>query len=175
MVGTPAPGPGSPAPDGGNGTSNGGNGNGSNGGSGGSNSGVLPDAATADAPGNGCINPVSAANYGDGHHNPGQDCMNACHNHGFTVAGTLFAGLNSATPVPGATIRVVDANNQTTDIVTQANGNFYISTAVTAPLTVLASSCPNIQRMTATVSLSGGVVGCNQTNCHVSGNRIHLP
>ncbi len=172
MVGSPAPGPGGGTPDAStNGTSNGQN-NGSNGS--GSNTGVTADAAV-DSPSNGCINAVPASQVGDGHHNPGTDCMNGCHNHGFTVAGTLFNGINSGTPVVGATIRVKDANNVTTDIVTQLNGNFYISTAVTAPLTVLATSCPNIQAMTATVSTTGGIVGCNQTGCHVSGNRIHLP
>ncbi len=171
MVGTPAPGPG-PGPSGPD-AGTGGTTNGNNTGSG-SNNVTPPDAAMVDAPGNGCINAVTA-NIGDGHHNPGTDCMNGCHNHGFTVAGTLYSAINSATPVVGATIRVKDANNQITDIVTQQNGNFYISTAVTAPLTVLATSCPNIQTMSATVSTSGGIVGCNQTNCHVSGNRIHLP
>jgi hypothetical protein len=170
MVGTAGPGSGGGAPDAGNGTSNGGNGSNN-----GSSSGVLPDAATgggADA-GNGCINAV--AQVGDGHHNPGQDCMNACHNHGFTVAGTLYSAINSSTPVIGATIRVVDANNKITDIVTQQNGNFYASTAVTAPLTVLATSCPDINHMSATVATSGGIIGCNKSGCHVAGNRIHLP
>ena len=173
MVGTPSPGPGgSPpgAPDAGNG-----NNQGSNNGSGsGSNQGVQPDAAVGDA-GNGCINAVPANTVGDGHHNPGQDCMNACHNHGFTVAGTLFSGINSSTPVVGATIRIMDANNKITDIQTQQNGNFYISTAVTSPITVLATACPNINPMSAQVTLSGGIVGCNKSGCHVSGNRIHLP
>jgi hypothetical protein len=111
-------------------------------------------------------------NLGNGHHNPGQDCMNACHNHGFTVAGTVYTTANSNTAVIGATITVKDANGQTVDIVTQQNGNFYTSTPVVFPLTVMASSCPAASKMTAQVAQGGG--GCNQSNCH-SAMRIHLP
>ena len=45
----------------------------------------------------------------DGHHNPGQDCLNSCHNHGFTLAGTLYTSGTGSTPINGATITVVDA------------------------------------------------------------------
>jgi hypothetical protein len=98
--------------------------------------------------------------------------MDGCHNHGFTVAGTLFTAVNSNTAVRGATITVKDANGQTVDIVTQLNGNFYTSTPVAFPLTVMASSCPNATPMISQVTQGGG--GCNQTNCH-STMRIHLP
>jgi hypothetical protein len=111
---------------------------------------------------------------GDGHHNPGQDCMNNCHNHGFTFAGTLYNSTGGTSPVVGAHIVVTDANNQKIDIYSQQNGNFYTSAAVTFPLTVLATSCPDIQHMTAQVVAGGG--GCN--SCHLAGGDggiMHLP
>jgi hypothetical protein len=148
---------------------NGGGGTTSDGGGGG---GVTSDAGGPTDAGNGCI--AKQASPGDGHHNPGMDCMDGCHNHGFTLAGTMFNAVNGSTAVVGATVLVVDANNKTINIVTQNNGNFYTSTAVAFPVTVLATSCPNIQPMVATVS-GTSVVGCNQTGCHTSGNRIHLP
>jgi hypothetical protein len=126
-----------------------------------------------DAPaGNGCIN--QQASPGDGHHNPGADCMNGCHNHGFTLAGTLYNSVNGGTAVIGATIVVKDANNQTVKMVSMNNGNFYTSTQVAFPLTVLATSCPNLTPMVAQVA-GPGPAGCNKTGCHTSGNRIHLP
>ena len=121
--------------------------------------------------GNGCIN--QQASPGSGHHNAGQDCQNGgCHNHGFTIAGTLYSSINGGNPVVGATIHVVDANGTPLDLVTMDNGNFYTSTAVTFPITVLATSCPNIQHMTATVAPGPS---CNKSGCHTSTNRIHLP
>jgi hypothetical protein len=100
--------------------------------------------------------------------------MNGCHNHGFTIAGTVFSSASGSTAVTGATIRVVDANNQTVDIVSQLNGNFYTSTPVTFPLTVLATSCPTVDHMTATVA-GTSTIGCNKSGCHTSGNWIHIP
>ena len=122
-----------------------------------------------------CRNQVPTAQLGDGHHNAGQDCMNGCHNHGFTLAGTLFAAANSTTPVLGGTITVTDANGKTFDMVSQLNGNFYTSNAVTFPVTVIASSCPNIQHMSATVAAGSG--GCNKVGCHTAGAQgyVHLP
>jgi hypothetical protein len=154
----------------------------SNGGPDATSSGVVPhdaahlaDAAarSGDAGAFTCANPVTSGNA-NGHHNAGMDCMDGCHNHGFTLAGTVFSAVNGSTAVVGATVHVVDANNHAIDIVTQNNGNFYTSTAVAFPATVLATSCPNLQRMAATVT-GTSVVGCNKTGCHTSGNRIHLP
>src|SRR5690349_1038627 len=52
----------------------------------------------------------------DGHHNPGQDCMGLCHFHGFAFAGTLMQA-DGHTPAVGATVTVVDANNNSQDLV----------------------------------------------------------
>lgn len=130
--------------------------------------GIIADA------GNGCIDQVPADQLGSGNHNPGQDCMNGCHDHGFTAAGTIFTTASSSTPVTGATVYIVDANNQVVSTQSQLNGNFFTSIALTFPITVLATSCPTVDHMTATVAGSGSA-GCNQSGCHTSGNWIHVP
>jgi len=98
--------------------------------------------------------------------------MQGCHNHGFTLAGTLF---NGAAPVIGASVTVVDANGTTFDMVTQRNGNFYSKTAVTFPVTVTASSCPDVKPMVGSIAAGNG--GCNKSGCHAGGatGAIHLP
>jgi len=155
--------------------------------------GTGPDASTqggVDAPGggmidaplgsgsgsgsNGCKNQVTTG-LGDGHHNPGQDCQNACHNHGFTLSGTIYTSVNSNTAVTGASITVTDANGQSFDMVSQLNGNFWTSQAIAFPITVKASSCPAIVAMSGQVTQGNG--GCNKSGCHTSGaqGHIHLP
>ncbi len=135
---------------------------------------VGPGSGSGSGSGNGCINAVTA-NLTDGHHNPGVNCMNGCHDHGFTIAGTIYSSATSNTAVAGATVTVTDAAGQTLHIVSQLNGNFYTTTPVTYPLTVNASSCPNISKMSAQVAQGGGA--CMQSGCHATGaqGQIHLP
>lgn len=86
---------------------------------------------------------------GDGHHNPGQNCLE-CHNGQqqpqgapiFTFAGTVFKDAAGTIPKTGATVIVIDANGTVAKAVTQANGNFYSSAALVAPYSVGASECP---------------------------------
>lgn len=135
----------------------------------GSGGGSVPtDGGTANAmfP---CKN-LAAAN-GDGHHNAGQDCLNGCHNHGFTLAGTLYdAGGTNA--LPGGTITVKDANGAKFDMVAATNGNFYTSQAIVFPISVYASSCPTSSPMTASIASGNG--GCNKSGCHASGAQGHI-
>lgn len=127
--------------------------------------------ATGDAATFACRNRVTAG-LGDGHHNPGQDCQNGCHNHGFTLSGTIYS---AGAALSGATITVKDDTNNTFDIVSQANGNFYTINAVVFPITVVASSCPDVAPMASKITAGNG--GCNKSGCHVAGaqGRIHLP
>jgi hypothetical protein len=121
-----------------------------------------------------CKQPVTA-NLTSGHHNAGQDCMNGCHNHGFTLAGTLFASSAGGTPVVGGTVTVTDSAGKTFDMVSQQNGNFYTSNAITFPITIVGSRCPDTQMMASQVTAGNG--GCNKTGCHTAGAQgyIHLP
>ena len=108
---------------------------------------------------------------GDGHHHPGENCLNSCHNHGFTLAGTMTTTATATTPLVGASITVKDANGATFDMVTQANGNFYTKTAVAFPVTVIASACPSIRTMGSNVTAGG----CNKTGCHsLTGGAGHI-
>ena len=110
----------------------------------------------------------------NGHHRPGENCQQSCHDHGFFMSGTLFTPGGQA--VAGATITFVDANGMTGDMRTNLNGNFWWSLLPVAfPVTVIASSCPDVQKMNATVTAADA--GCNKAGCHVTGaaGRIHLP
>ena len=125
------------------------------------------------APGSGnnipCMNAQTPP--GDGHHNTGRSCFQACHNHGFTLAGTLYTNATGNTGFVGANITLTDNNNQTINIVTQANGNFWTMQAIAFPVLVVASACPSAVKM----PLAAANGNCN--SCHVGGtnNQMHLP
>ncbi|MDD1713389.1 MAG: hypothetical protein LUQ69_09525, partial [Methanoregulaceae archaeon] len=110
---------------------------------------------------------------GTGYHNPGQSCFQGCHNHGFTLAGTLYANATSQTAFAGAHITITDANGKVTDLVTMQNGNFYTTAAIAFPVTILASDCPSATKMNASVSTAA----CNQAGCHPGNTsmQMHLP
>jgi len=132
-----------------------------------------PDAGISGPP---CKNKVTSV--GSGHHHAGEDCMNSCHFHGFTLAGTLYSSASGTTALSGASITVKDASGQTFDIVSQADGNFYTSSSVQFPVTVYASECQIQQAgVPMMASLTSGNAGCNQTSCHTTSaqGRIHLP
>src|ERR1041385_3647263 len=75
-----------------------------------------------------CKNQVSPAPT-LGHHNEGQSCMQSCHNHGFTIAGTLYTSATSNTGFGGATISLTQNNGQVMDLVVNNDGNFYTKNA----------------------------------------------
>lgn len=138
--------------------------------------GVLVDAAPpSDAAAFRCRDLVTTG-LDTGHHNPGQDCQNGCHNHGFFLSGTLYSSANGGTPVAGAAITFIDATGATGDMRSGTNGNFWWTLPVTFPVTLIASACPTIDKMTATIPAGQG--GCNRTGCHTAtggAGRIHLP
>jgi hypothetical protein len=146
---------------------------GAGGGGGGGGGGGLDAGAGTDAAGFACRNKV--ASVGSGHHNAGQDCQGSCHNHGFTLAGTVFTAAGSTTAVSGASITVTDSAGKSFDVVSQADGNFYTSQTIKFPVTVTASECPSVAPMVT--QITAAMAGCNQSGCHVSGSqgRIHLP
>jgi hypothetical protein len=130
------------------------------------------DAATGSGGDVNCKQPATPPD--SGHHNAGMDCEQGCHNHGFTISGTVYTGATNNTAYAGATVTIVDAQNRTIDIVTRANGNFYTSQAVSFPIKIHTSSCPYGVDMAATAA-SGR---CNMSGCHaaaVLGKQIHLP
>jgi hypothetical protein len=121
-----------------------------------------------------------------GHHNAGQDCMSSCHNHGFTVAGTVF-GANGV-GVGGAEVRVVDANGNAISIYTDnsggsTQGNFYSSQPFVGPAHVGVRNATSTQLMVTAIQSTaqapaptGGACNachCTGTGCTVA--SIHLP
>jgi len=140
--------------------------------------GASPDAGGDPGPDGGASDcaPV-AASIPDGHHNAGQACL-TCHAGQaagaptFTVAGTLYNSKAGTAGVPGATMKVTDASGASVTITTGNDGNFWSSQAVTLPLSVSASLCPDTKAMTAKPQTGD----CN--SCHTATatqGRIHVP
>jgi hypothetical protein len=153
-------------------------GGGSNGGSDGGTTGSdggsgihWVDAANGSGNGLPCQN--MATPPGDGHHNPGMDCMQGCHNHGFTLCGTLYQNATGNIPFAGAHVTITDNNGMQLDTVTMTNGNFWFTTSIAFPVTILASDCPSAVKMNASASTGH----CNQGGCHPGGTslQMHLP
>lgn len=152
----------------------------SGGGDGGGSGGVRSDAGGLvwidAAPGTGsnlpCKNQVSPAPQ-NGHHNQGKSCFQSCHDHGFTLAGTLYTSATSNTGRGGASITVKDAGGAMLDVVVNTDGNFYTRQAISFPVLVIASACPSARRMEG--STPNG--DCNAGGCHAGGtaNQMYLP
>jgi hypothetical protein len=122
-----------------------------------------------------CRNRITAG-LDNGHHNPGQNCQQGCHNHNFYMSGTMYSSAAGGAAVAGASITFVDAIGRTGDMQTNLNGNFWWTLPVTFPVKITASMCPDIKPMTAMVQEAGG--GCNQNGCHSGSGgagRVHLP
>lgn len=134
------------------------------------------DAPLPDGPGEfTCRNKITMG-LDNGHHNPGQDCQQGCHDHGFFMSGTMYSSASGGPPVVGASITFVDANGVTGDMQTNLNGNFWWSLPVAFPVRIIASMCPDIQPMMMMVDAAGA--GCNKGGCHSGGGspgRVHLP
>lgn len=113
----------------------------------------------------------------NGHHNEGQACL-GCHTGAggipaFTVGGTLYSDAAGTAPVAGATIHLVDANQNDVTIVTADNGNFWTTQTLVFPVTTHASLCPDTARMFTPLDQTGG--DCNSSGCHAGTFRVHVP
>jgi len=130
--------------------------------------------------------PFSLGTPVDGNHEAGHDCMSSCHNHGFTLAGTLFDANGAG--VGGAEVRLVDANGKVISVYTDnrggsSQGNFYSSQAFVGPAHVGTRNATNLQDMhtaiqstAQTPASTGGACNachCTGTGCTVA--PIHLP
>jgi hypothetical protein len=92
------------------------------------------------------------------------------------MSGTIYASASGGQPVVGASITFVDADGATGDMHTGLNGNFWWSLPVAFPVTLIASSCPDIKPMTAAVTAADA--GCDRSGCHAGAagpGRVHLP
>jgi len=119
-----------------------------------------------------------------GHHNAGQDCNQGCHNHGFTIAGTLVDSAGAA--IGGAEVRLVDSTGQVISIYTAtggSQGNFYSKKSFVGPAHIGVRNAAGTQTMITAIQTTaqapastGGA--CNA--CHCTGGgctiaAIHLP
>lgn len=152
--------------------------------------GTVPEAPTPDGPGVIC---EPAAVNPDGHHNAGQDCMQAgaCHStEGATpvlmkMGGTAFETGQAAMGKGTATILVEWGDPvQTAKFITAtgpagAEGNFYAGDnewpAVTYPATVKISLCPDPEKVMVTKIMNESEMACSKGGCHGNGTlKIYL-
>lgn len=136
-----------------------------------------PDAGGDPAPDATPVECVPAATIlPNGNHNAGLACLTCHDGQGlaplWTLAGTLYDSRQGTAPVSAATITVTDALGVELQLVTATNGNFYTSAAITFPVTVSASKCPDTQAMGGQPGV-GDCNGCHTANA--SQGRIHLP
>jgi len=120
-----------------------------------------------------CVDPVAPLE--DGHHRPGDDCMQ-CHRQGgeatpFAIAGTLHTDSGGSAPAAGVTLHFKDAAGLDVAVVTAANGNFWSTDPLAFPLVAFVARCPDVVPMWT--PLAERDVGCHQAGCHTSGFRIH--
>jgi hypothetical protein len=135
-----------------------------------------------------CI--AKAAPVIDGHHNPGQPCLQ-CHDgntagaNKFTAGGTVYDKLalsSGAQGLSGVTIEITDAAGTKVSVVTAslgAAGNFWTDLPLVFPLQVRASQCPADRPMAdplaaaTNVALGGG--NCSRVGCHDNNMIMHVP
>lgn len=111
--------------------------------------------------------PQVTSGLGDGYHLPGTDCQSACHDHGFTISGTIFTDATGTTPYPGATVTIRDKNLKMFSAVTETNGNFWTMETFDYPFRAWVTSCPDTAIMSDTVDKNTGLgTSCNQGVCH---------
>jgi hypothetical protein len=111
---------------------------------------------------------LKVQSVGDGHHNPGQNCLD-CHNGQqqaqgapiFTIGGTLYKDAAGTIPRIGATVIIIDSNGKVVKVPTQQNGNFYSSAQLTAPYSLGVSECPGENKPMISQTPDGD---CN--SCH---------
>jgi hypothetical protein len=110
--------------------------------------------------------------------NQGQNCLTAnCHNPAalgngalaFTFAGTLYTTAGGTTPATGVTVRIKFGSGPPVTAVTDMDGNFYSSTAVTFPANADVTSCPTVKPMMSQLQTGNGA--CSSTGCHVPGGN----
>ena len=134
---------------------------------------VLVNNGTPDG-GTGCVNAATPGathlHVAGGTPNQGQICLvSGCHlaaslgagANPFAFAGTLYTTAAGTTIATGATVKVAFGTTTLT-ATTDADGNFTVLGTLTFPATSLATECPSLKPMVASLGTGGG--NCN--NCH---------
>jgi hypothetical protein len=99
---------------------------------------------------------------------PGSDCA-ACHS--LSIAGTVFSDIDGTNGVSGATVRVVDANGDVTELHTTGSGNFFTQRHVEFPAFVEVERDGNVIEMFSEINHGA----CN--TCHVCDDegKVYAP
>jgi hypothetical protein len=122
---------------------------------------------------------------GDGHHNAGQACGQACCHGGggnacqgdtgpaFLIGGTVYTDYKGTTPAPGVEVRIVDSAGHAASTYSASDGNFYIraasnTTGVTFPAIIGARNASASRPMITKLS-TASMGSCGQAKCHVPG------
>jgi hypothetical protein len=108
-------------------------------------------------------------------HNAGRNCL-GCHNGGggaplFTFAGTVRDAAGAI--VPGAEVRVVDANGAAISVCSDNSGNFHTGKTWAKAAHVGVRNAASKALMVGTIS-DGGCNGCHTTG-GAAGGPVHLP
>ena len=114
----------------------------------------------------------------DGHHRPGEDCLE-CHTQGtgtgappFSIGGTIYTDMNGGQPATlGSPIHLVNANGSDVVVLTAQNGNFWSFDTLAFPVTAYAAQCPTVEPMITPLELADG--SCNRAGCHTAGFRVY--
>ncbi|MCX5741107.1 MAG: carboxypeptidase-like regulatory domain-containing protein [Proteobacteria bacterium] len=113
-----------------------------------------------------CKDPVTAG-LPNGNHNAGMDCQGPCHDHGYTVSGTVYKDASGTEPAVGATVTIRDGDLKIINMITASNGNFYTKEKFTFPFRTWVSSCPDVELMPDFVDTNTNLgASCNQGICH---------
>ena len=166
----------------------GGNGNGNGSGSGTGDGGGAADVDMAPANDPSCI--AAAAPTIDGHHNPGQACLQ-CHDgntagaNKFTAAGTIYDKLSLAAGAQGFRSHHRNHRRQRRQgfggvCKHRRGGKLLDRPAAGLPLHVRASHCPADRPMSAALAanannVAAGDGNCSRTGCHDSAMIMHMP
>jgi hypothetical protein len=117
--------------------------------------------------------------------NPGRACISCHAGNGeapqFTIAGTVYPTghepdlCNGANGTNGARVVIVDASNRTVTLTPNAVGNFYSTTAITAPYTAKVTY-QGRERIMPAAQTSGDCNACHtQNGANGAPGRITLP
>ena len=127
----------------------------------------------------------TGGNEGSAVMNPGRACISCHASNGeapqFTVAGTVYPTghepdlCNGANGTNGARVVIVDASNRTLTLTPNAAGNFYSTTAITAPYTAKVTY-QGRERIMPAAQTSGDCNSCHtQNGANGAPGRITLP
>jgi hypothetical protein len=108
--------------------------------------------------------PAFVAGVGSARHKSGQTCLNSCHSHKFTFAGTVVNGAGKG--VAGAEVRLVGSDQKSVSVKTLDNGFFYTTDSWKGSAMVGVRTATAVAAMPDPVSTNPSKDAC--VSCHGS-------